>query len=74
MNFTEIDLFGVYVAPISAMAVISWAVTIGLRRLAVRLGLLNYVWHPAVFTLCVFVVVLSSITLVSGRFTPITGQ
>ena len=30
----ELDLFGVYVAPISVMLVAAWAVTIALRRLA----------------------------------------
>ena len=36
MRFTEINLFGVYVAPISAMMVAAWVVTIGLRRFAIR--------------------------------------
>ena len=30
MRFTEINLFGVYVAPISVMTVAAWVVTIGL--------------------------------------------
>ena len=47
MRFTEINLFGVYVAPISVMIVAAWAITIGLRRFAARFGLLRYVWHPA---------------------------
>ena len=34
MRFTEINLFGVYVAPISVMIVAAWVVTIGLRRFA----------------------------------------
>ncbi len=47
MRFTEINLFGVYVAPMSVMMVAAWVVTIGLRRFAARFGLLRYVWHPA---------------------------
>ena len=39
MRFTEINLFGVYVAPISVMLVAAWVVTIGLRRFAARFGL-----------------------------------
>ncbi|MBV8336572.1 MAG: DUF1656 domain-containing protein, partial [Alphaproteobacteria bacterium] len=31
MRFTEINLFGVYVAPISVMMVAAWVATIGLR-------------------------------------------
>ena len=46
MRFIEINLFGVYVAPMSAMLVVAWLVTITLRRSAARFGLLRYVWHP----------------------------
>ena len=38
MSFTEINLFGVYVAPISVMIVAAWVVMIGLRRFAARFG------------------------------------
>ena len=34
MRFTEINLFGVCVAPTSLMMVAAWVVTIGLRRFA----------------------------------------
>jgi protein AaeX len=33
VRFTEINPFGVYVAPISVMVVAAWVVTIGLPRL-----------------------------------------
>ena len=36
MRFTEINLFGVYVAPISLIMVAAWLVTIALRRVADR--------------------------------------
>jgi hypothetical protein len=32
VRFTEINLFGVYVAPMSLMMVAAWVVTIGLRQ------------------------------------------
>jgi len=67
MRFTEIDLFGVYVAPMSAMLVAAWVVTIALRRIAVRFGLLRHVWHPALFTFAVYIIALSSITLAVAR-------
>ena len=66
MRFTEINLFGVYVAPISLMMVAAWMATIGLRWLAARFGLLRYVWHPALFVFCVYIIALSSIVLVAG--------
>ena len=63
MRFTEIDLFGVYVAPMSLMMVAAWMVTIGLRRFAARFGLLRYVWHPALFVFSVYMIVLSTMVL-----------
>ena len=67
MRFTEIDVFGVYVAPMSLMMVVAWFVTIVLRRVASRFGLLRYVWHPALFVFAVYMIVLSSITLIAAR-------
>jgi hypothetical protein len=64
MRFTEINLFGVYVAPISLLMVAAWIVTIALRWIASRFGLLRYVWHPALFVLAVYIIVLSSSTLI----------
>jgi protein AaeX len=63
VRFTEIDLLGVYVAPISLMMAAAWLVTIGLRRGAAQFGLLRYVWHPAMFVFAVHVIVLSTIVL-----------
>lgn len=67
MSFTEIDLFGVYVAPISLMLVAAWLVLLQLRRIASRLGLLRHIWHPALFEFAVYMIVLSSIVLLVAR-------
>ena len=67
MRFVEIDLFGVYVAPISLMMVAAWFVTIALRRVASRFGLLRHIWHPALFVLAAYVIVLSSLVLIAAR-------
>ena len=63
MRFAEIDLFGVYVAPMSLMLVAAWIVTVALRRIVARFGLLRHVWHPALFMFAVYMIVLSSIVL-----------
>ena len=67
MRFVELNLFGVYVAPISLMLVAAWVVTIALRRMVVRFGLLRHVWHPALFVFSIYLIVLSSIVLAVGR-------
>jgi hypothetical protein len=64
MSFAEIDVFGVYVAPLSLILVGAWFVTIALRRIAGRLGLLRLVWHPALFVFAVYIIVLSSWILI----------
>ena len=67
MKFVEVDLLGVYVAPISVMMVAAWLVIVILRKVAGRFGLLAYVWHPALFVFTVYIIVLSSIVLVTAR-------
>jgi protein AaeX len=63
VRFTEINLFGVYVAPMSVMMVAAWVVTIGMRRVVGRFGLLRYVWHPSLFVFAVYMIVLASMVL-----------
>ena len=63
MRFTEINLFGVYLAPMSLMMVAAWVITITLRRFAARFGLLRYVWHPSLFVFSVYMIVLSTIVV-----------
>jgi protein AaeX len=67
MSFAEVNLFGVYVAPISLMMIGAWFVTITLRLVAGRYGLLRYVWHPALFVFAVYIIVLSSWILLVAR-------
>jgi protein AaeX len=67
MSFAEVNLFGVYVAPISLMMIGAWFVTITLRLVAGRHGLLRYVWHPALFVFAVYIIVLSSWILLVAR-------
>ena len=70
MSLAEINMFGVYVAPISLMMVATWLVTIVLRVAAGRFGLLRYVWHPALFSFSVYIIILSSWVLIAVRRLP----
>ena len=67
MKFVEIDLLGVYVAPISLLMIAAWILTVGLRRAAARFRLLRYVWHPALFVFDIYLIVLSSMVLLIAR-------
>jgi protein AaeX len=67
MSFVEVDLFGVYVAPISVMMVAAWLALIALRRMADHFGLLRHVWHPALFVFAVYVIILGSAVVIVAR-------
>jgi hypothetical protein len=68
MSFTEVNLFGVYVAPISVMIGAAWLLLLPLRWFAVHAGLLRHVWHPALFEFAIYMIVLSSIVLTAARW------
>jgi hypothetical protein len=68
MRFTEINLLEVYVAPIALMMIAAWLITVGCRRLAVRLGLMPHVWHPALFVFAFYMIVLSTMVLIVARW------
>jgi hypothetical protein len=67
MGFTEVNIFGVYVAPMSLAMAAAWLVLIALRRVADHFGLLRHVWHPALFVFACYMIALSSIVLVAAR-------
>jgi protein AaeX len=67
MRFAEIDLFGVFVSPMSVILVGAWVITITLRRVTVRFGPSRHLWHPALFVFAVYMIVLSSIVLTLAR-------
>jgi protein AaeX len=67
LKFFEINVFGVYVAPISLLMIAAWLITAALRRAADRFALLRHVWHPALFVFSVYIIVLSSMVLLIAR-------
>jgi hypothetical protein len=67
MRYTELNVFGVYVAPIAPMIIVAWLMLIPLRRLADHFGLLRYVWHPALFLFAIYLLLLTGIVLAVGR-------
>jgi protein AaeX len=67
LKFFEINLLGVYVAPMSVLMLSAWLATLTLLRVAGRFGLLRHVWHPALFVLAMYVIALSSMVLVIAR-------
>lgn len=70
MRFAEINVFGVYVAPISVQMILTWLVTMALRAAAGRFDLLRHVWHPALFVFSVYTILLSSWILIVAWGSP----
>jgi hypothetical protein len=68
MRFTEINLLGVYVAPIALIMAAAWLLFVLLRRVADRFGLLRNVWHPALFELAVYIILVYCITVLITRW------
>src|SRR5580693_3122521 len=68
MRFNEINLFGLYVAPITVIMAVAWVAYVVVRRVGDRFGLTQRVWHPALFELALYVMIVSSIVLVIARW------
>jgi protein AaeX len=63
MRFVEIDIFGLYFAPIAAILVAAWVGYVVIRRTGDSFGFQQHVWHPALFEAALYVIVASSIVL-----------
>jgi protein AaeX len=59
----ELDLFGVLIAPIVAYALIALALLLALRWVLARLGFFRLVWHPALFEVSLYLIILSLLVL-----------
>jgi protein AaeX len=59
VRFNEIDLFGVYPAPISVIMIAVWPVVLLLRRVAHPFDPLRLAWRPSLFPVAVHVIVTS---------------
>jgi protein AaeX len=68
MRFNEINLFGLYVAPIAVIMAVAWVAYVVVRRACDRFGLIQRVWHPALFELALYVMIVSSIVIVIARW------
>ena len=57
----EIDLAGVYVTPIMIYGLFTIPLFLVCRRVLARLGVLAFVWHPALFEIALFVIILAAL-------------
>ncbi|MBB4349380.1 DUF1656 domain-containing protein [Aliirhizobium cellulosilyticum] len=62
--YQEVNVLGVYLAPIVLMMLLAWIITLPIHHVSNRFGLTRRVWHRGLFNLCIYISVLS-ITIVS---------
>jgi protein AaeX len=69
MPFPEVDIFGIYVAPIAILMLIAWLLLMLIRRVADRFGNFGFeIWHPALFNAALYLILLTGLVLVlAGR-------
>ena len=59
----ELDIFGVLVAPIVAYALLAIPPLLVLRWALARLGFFRFIWHPALFEVSLYLIILSVFVL-----------
>lgn len=64
--FSDINILGVYVAPFAVMMLLAWVAMMPLNVIGERIGLSRRVWHPGLFSLSLYIILLSLIVLFSG--------
>jgi hypothetical protein len=64
----EVSLYGLYVPPLLLLALLSLGVVRVLDRVLARLGIYRLVWHPALFNLALFVIVLGSLSYFTSNW------
>ncbi|KOF51966.1 MULTISPECIES: DUF1656 domain-containing protein [unclassified Achromobacter] len=61
----EFNLYGIYFPWLLVLGVITLGVSWVVRRAMARAGLYRLVWHPALFDLALYLVLLYGMTLIS---------
>jgi hypothetical protein len=64
----EVSLYGLYVPPLLLLALLSLIVARVLNRVLAHLGVYRLVWHPALFDLSLFVIVLGSLSFLTSNW------
>ncbi|MCZ8438735.1 DUF1656 domain-containing protein [Achromobacter xylosoxidans] len=64
----EFNLYGIYFPWLLVLSVVTLGVAWAVRRVLARAGLYRLVWHPALFDLALFIVLLYGVSLISPYF------
>ncbi|WP_024512369.1 DUF1656 domain-containing protein [Bradyrhizobium sp. ARR65] len=64
----DLNIYGIYVPALLLELVITYALSMLVSRLFVRLDLYRHVWHRALFDLAIFVCLLGGVVYFSSEF------
>jgi hypothetical protein len=62
----ELDLYGVFVPALLACSLLALLATMGVRAVLRRTGFYRLVWHPALFDIALFTIVLGGVVAVTS--------
>lgn len=65
----ELDIYGLFITPLLAWAVIAWLISIPLRRLLEAIGFYRLVWHRALFDVALFFILLGGVWYAALQWT-----
>ena len=60
------DVYGFYISPFAADVVMTLFIFYFLRKVLARLGVNHYVWHPNLFEIALFSIILCIIILIQA--------
>jgi hypothetical protein len=61
----EFDIYGVYFPAFAVFAAIAFALQLAMKRLLASSGVYSFVWHPALFDLAIYVILLAVVTAIA---------
>ncbi|WP_448203823.1 DUF1656 domain-containing protein [Azospirillum sp. sgz302134] len=64
----EIDVYGLFIPPLLILAIAAWVLSGVLRRSLRAVGFYGWVWHPPLFDLALYVVLLSALTAATAQW------
>jgi protein AaeX len=67
----EVDFYGIFLSPLFVCGVIAFLVGILLRRVLLHFRVHRLVWHPALFDLSLFVILLGAVVALSSIWAPL---
>lgn len=65
----EIDIYGVFLPSLLAWMVLAYFINSLIRRLLSVSGAYIYIWHPPLFDIAVYVIVLGAVVMIVKAFT-----